>query len=49
MGTIKNYVDRKEWESGESNVYAHEINEIILFTFLRGVDGWSKILQIMST
>ena len=39
MGTIKNYVDRKEWESGESNVYAHEINEIILFTLFVYV-GW---------
>ena len=31
-GTFKNYVDRKRWVGGQSNVYANKMNDHFLFT-----------------
>ena len=32
MGTFNNYVDRKGWVGGQSNVYGYNINDLFLFT-----------------
>ena len=31
-GAFNNYVDRKGWIGGQSNVYAYKINDLSLFT-----------------
>ena len=31
-GAFKNYVDRKGWVDGQSNVYTYYVNGIFLFT-----------------
>ena len=32
MGAFENYVDRKGWVVGQSNVYANKVNDPFLFT-----------------
>ena len=32
QGSFNNYVDRREWVGGQSNVYAYKVNERFLFT-----------------
>ena len=36
---MKNYVDRRGWVGGESNVYAHKVNGLFLFTSIV-YNGW---------
>ena len=31
-GAFKNYVDRKGWVGGQSNVYANKVNDLFLFS-----------------
>ena len=41
LGSFKNYVDRKGWVGGQSNVYAHNVNDLFFYLIhLRGVGGW---------
>ena len=49
-GAFKNYVDRKGWVGGQSNVYACKVNDLFIFTFLylQGVGWWSKKSKILS-
>ena len=38
-GAFKNYVDKKGWVGGHSNVYAYRVNDVFLFTLLV-YEGW---------
>ena len=38
-GTFNNYVDMKGWVGGQSNVYAHKVNDLFLFTSIV-YKGW---------
>ena len=39
MGAFNNYVDRKGWVGGQSNVYAYKKNDLFLFTSF-DYEGW---------
>ena len=38
-GSFNNYVDMKGWVGGQSNVYAHKVNDLFLFTSIV-YKGW---------
>ena len=39
IGSFSNYVDMKGWMGGQSNVYAHKVNDLFLSTLLV-YKGW---------
>ena len=40
LGALKNYVDRKRWVGGKSNVHVHKVKTLLIyFICLRGVGG----------
>ena len=51
MGAFNNYVDRKGWVGGQSNVYAYNIDDLFLFTSIvyKGWFGGQKKSKILST
>ena len=40
MGAFENYVDRKGWVVGQSNVYANKVNDLFYLLCLSMKGGW---------
>ena len=48
LGSFKNYVDRKGWVGGQSNVYAHNVNDLFFLPHSSTRGRWvvNKSLKI---